>query len=433
MWWRLRRRVFGGWVLALAVLCLPTTDAAADTRLPDRPADRPIVKNPFKSPAMFRKGFANFSVDVEELENEEAALIRARQAAPVNAAAPETPQRAPQNQVNAAEQRGMIAAKNPLTDGTNGPLVVGDFKPEDLLPPDQTPQVRLNPDAPAPIFGIMSCMRTGDKECAAKYADQWVRYQQNFFFEVRELTQLIGEAMIRQGQIDDDDWRGVPQYIDYEFAQARRATNDLFKPSHDIAMKRIKADSKNQAGVYYFFNFNCEWCRVMAPDVERLYQLTKNDPNVKMIGLTLGKVPKEWLEEYRAYTGLTMPIMEGDEVAKSFGVRYAPAIVIVAPNDKRAYRKTGAQTFERMYDFVRHVQGLPSTITPEYQRVAALKIGEIENAKVKPGKNLSVWLRDENERRIVERRLNAQQQAPQKAASAEPKRPKGKSEIVEKF
>src|SRR5262249_26283116 len=154
-----------------------------------------------------------------------------------------------------------------------------------------------------------------------KYADQFVRYELNYFYQVREMTKLIGEALVRNKQISEDDWDGVPQYIDYEYAKRRRDNGIAIKPQHDDAMSRIKPDRKNQADVYYFFNFNCEWCRKMTPDVERLYQAVKSDSRVRMVGLTIGPVPKAWMNEYRAYTGLTAPVLNGESLAKALGVR----------------------------------------------------------------------------------------------------------------
>ena len=422
--------------LALIALCMFTGTAVADNRGPD---GRPMLKNPFRPGEIFKKDFATDffnKVKIQDVENEEGQDVKnsarsnpqpEKSEFAVKAPDPKDPKSASA----AAVQDAPASDRVTFDDKTNGPLVVRDFKPEDLLPPDQVPQVRLNPDAPPVIFGMVSCMRSGDKECAERYADAWVKYQQNFFFEVREMTQLIGEALIRQGQIDDEEWRGVPQFIDHEFAQARVETKSVFRPSHDVAMQRIKADTKNQAAIYYFFNFNCAWCRKMAPDMERLYQAVKGDPNVKIVGLTLGPVPKDWLDEYRSYTGLTMPVMNGEAVAKAFGVRFTPALVVVAPTDARAYRKTGAQSFSRIYEFVRRVQGLPATLTPEVQRVAAMKIGEIDNAKFLPPKNRHIWVAEDEERMVIEQKLNGSAGTPPKRVA---KRVPASSKVtMEKF
>ena len=288
-----------------------------------------------------------------------------------------------------------------------GAVFVGNFKSGDLLPPDETPRIRINSDAPSPFVGMAMAHMEGDNETAAKYADQWVRYQQNFIFEVRELTRLVGEALIRQKAISEDDWQGVSQYIDYETAMQRKAEGSVFKATHEQAMARIKPDPKNEAGVYYFFHMNCGDCRIMTPDVERLNLALKNDAKVRMVALTLGPTPQLFINEYQMHTGLTLPIFDGQKVAKQFGVGYSPAVVVVAPNTGRAYLKSGRQSFERMYEFVRRVQGLPANLSPEITKIAALPIGEVENRKLNFGVVPENMLRPkERERLKLARRLD---------------------------
>ncbi len=247
-----------------------------------------------------------------------------------------------------------------------------------IVPPDQTPAVRINPEAPGPFVAMAAAYQAGDMDLAERYANQWVRYQMDFFFEVRELTNLIGRALIEQQVIDEDEWPGVTQLINYEFAESRKALGSRIKPVNSRAFERIVGDPKNEVEVYFFMTMNCSWCRKMAPDLERLWRIVQQDKKVKMVGLTLGKVPSRWLEEYRQYTGLTLPVYEGARYAKSFGIRFVPALVVVTPNKKRAYLKTGQQSFATMYEFLRRAQGLPVAITSEVERVMATPIGELE-------------------------------------------------------
>lgn len=269
----------------------------------------------------------------------------------------------------------------PAGKSARGPVFVSSDPASHILPPDQDPKIRINPEAPGPFIGMVAAYQDGDMELAERYADQWVRYQMNFFFEVRELTQLIGEALVRQRVIDEDSWDGVGQLIDYEFAKTRKETGAVLKPQYDRALERIKPDPRNEVEIYYFFNLNCSWCRYMASDVERLWRATKNDRKVKMVGLLLDQVPQPWIDEYRSYTGMTMPIYSGPDLAKAFNIRFVPAMVVVTPNTKKAYLKTGQQVFSRMYEFIRRAQGLPATLTPELQAIAATPIGEQDRVR----------------------------------------------------
>lgn len=256
--------------------------------------------------------------------------------------------------------------------------VSSDPNDDPIQAPGNVGPVRINPDAPASFKGIVMAQRSGDRELADQYADDFVRYQQNFIFEVRDYTQIIGEALIRQKVINDENWVGVEQYIDYQFAKAREDEKALFKPTHELALKRIRPDTQGKVEVYYFFSLDSHWCRFMAPDVERLYRSLKNDPNVKMVALTIGETPEEWLTNYREYTGMTMPIYSGAEMAKAMNIGFVPAVIVVAPTENRAYRKTGQQSFSRLYELVRAVQGLPMQLTPEIEAINDTPIGQVE-------------------------------------------------------
>lgn len=249
-----------------------------------------------------------------------------------------------------------------------------------ITPPDENAKVRINPEAPGPFIAMADAYQKGDITNAKLYARQFVRYLSDLMFQVRAITQLIGEAMVAEGTIDEEDWVGVEQYLDYEMALARQETASPIKITHEEAMKRIAADPKGEAEIYYFFTLNCSWCRKMAPDVERLWRVAKSDPRLKMVALTLGPTEKEWIGTYRDYTGLTVPIFNGQELAKTFRVRFVPAVVIAAPNTKALYLKTGQQSFERLYDFVRTVQGHSGKITPAIQKLMETPIGRLELA-----------------------------------------------------
>lgn len=267
----------------------------------------------------------------------------------------------------------------------SGPEFVSNDPKSHIVPPTEDPRVRINPEAPGPFKAMATAFQEGDMETARAYADQYVRYQINLMFEVRELTKLIGDALIKQGLVEEEDMVGVDQYIDVTFARARNENGAILKPTHKQAMERIKPDPEGRADVYFFFTLNCSWCREMAPDMERVWRATKNDKRVRMVALAIGFQNKQWIDSYRQYTGLTMPIMDGTDAAKAMRIGLVPAVVVVSPGNNVSYLKTGKQDFERLWEFVRRVQGLDGALTPELQRLALKPIGEGEIAKAKGG------------------------------------------------
>ncbi len=263
----------------------------------------------------------------------------------------------------------------------DGPIFVSEGVGRHILPPDQTPKTRINDDAPGPFVAMFDAYQRGDTTSAEQYADQWVRYQMNFFFDVRSITQLIGEALIRQKQIEEEDWDGVQQLINYEFAKTRKESGAFLKPQYDQAMALVKPDPKQQIEIYYFFAMNCSWCRRMAPEVERLWRSVQYDKNVKMVGMAIGPATQGFLQEYREYTGLTLPVYDGEAAAKAFDIRFVPATIIVTPGNKKAFLKTGHQEFPQLYEFARRAQGLPYELTEDLRRLALSPIGKMEEQR----------------------------------------------------
>jgi len=259
-----------------------------------------------------------------------------------------------------------------------------------IVSPDQDPRVRINPEAPGPFKAMALAFQDGDHALAAQYADQFVRYQINLMYEVKELTSLIGEALIRQSAVEEEDWVGVEQYLDREFAYSRADNSSPIRATHEEGLKRIVADPAGQAEIYFFLNLNSKWARQMAPDIERLWRLVQHDSKLKMGVFGLGPAPKNFLASYKDYTGLTAPILDGAEVAKSFRVAFVPAVVVVAPGSKSAYVRTGLQSFKELYELIAAVQGRPMVMTQAATKLMNTPIGYVELAQLKGDSTISI-------------------------------------------
>jgi thiol-disulfide isomerase/thioredoxin len=254
-----------------------------------------------------------------------------------------------------------------------------DVTKKTFLPPDQTPSVTVNPNAPSSIISMIESNRRGDSVTAKAYARQFVRVLQNFFFEARQITNLIGEALIEEEAISEEDWVGAGQAIDIELARTRLEKGVSIKPTHDVAMKRIVPDPKREVQVFFVFSRVCSYCRHMAPDVERLSQALRSDKRVSFTGLVAGDdLHEDWLREFRDYTGLSIPVYDGTEFIKQMKLKFFPVLLVLLPNGERSYSKTGQQTFERMYEFVRTAQGLQVEDSPALQAIIKTPVGQGE-------------------------------------------------------
>jgi hypothetical protein len=266
-----------------------------------------------------------------------------------------------------------------------------DIRKKSFLPPDQTPSVAVNPNAPSSIISMIESNRRGDRVTAKAYAKQFVRVLQNFFFEVREMTSLIGDALIDEKVIEEEDWMGAEQAIDIELARTRLEKGASIKPSHDVAMKRIVPDPKKEVQVFFVFSRACSYCRFMAPDVERVARVLKEDSRITFTGLVVGEADDEWLKEFRDYTGLGIPVYNGTEFAKQFKIRFLPVILVLLPNGERSYYKSGQQSFERIYEFIRTAQGLEIEDSPSLQSVIKTPIGQGEKLIMASHKSTSTF------------------------------------------
>jgi hypothetical protein len=250
------------------------------------------------------------------------------------------------------------------------------------LPPDKDVQVPINPDAPAPFKAMAECYQSGDRICAQAYAGQFVRYLSNVMFQVRELTSMIGEALVEEGIVSEEDWIGTEDFIIREQAESRAQDASAIKATHDAAMRRIKSDPAGKAEIYFFFALNSASSRQIAPDVERLWRVVQGDPNLKMVGLSLTPLDAQYLRSFREYTGLTLPVQNGVQIAKALRIGFVPAVLVLSPGQKRSWLKTGVQDFSRLYEFVRTVQGASTEVSPGVKRIATTKIGFVETGKL---------------------------------------------------
>ncbi len=275
-----------------------------------------------------------------------------------------------------AKQEAPAKAEVPLSQQSMPAPVMMSADPQaHLMAPDSRAAMRINPEAPGPFIGLADSYFRGDAGMAKAYAKQFVRYLSDLTFAVKDITRLIGDALIEEGKINEEDWNGVEQFLDYQMAQARSDSGSPFKTTQEDALRRIASDPKGEVEVYYFFTLNSSHARKMSADVERLWRFTKTDPRIKMVALTLGTQEKAWIRSYRDYTGLTLPILDGSSVAKTLNVTFVPAVVVVTPNSPAAYLKTGQQSFKSMYEVVRKAQGESIELNQAAQKLKSVKIG----------------------------------------------------------
>lgn len=242
-----------------------------------------------------------------------------------------------------------------------------------------------DPNAPQSFHDMIGALNSNDWVKARSSAERFVKWINKLMLRVRQVTYLVGEAMVETGQISEENWIESYNLLRYYYADVYNDENFPFKPKQEDVLELIKPDPKQQVQIYYFFTLNSSYSRQMASDIERIWRVVKGDPRLRMVALTMGPEDKEWVASYRQHTGLTVPIYEGRALADKFRVRFVPSLVVVTSNSKNAYVSTGTQSFQSMYEIVRSAQGLPTIATPELQRLAATPIGFVESAQSQRG------------------------------------------------
>lgn len=246
---------------------------------------------------------------------------------------------------------------------------------------DEITRTKVEADAPKSFINLHRHYQAGEMDLARESAGQYVEYWVNLLFDTKQISGMILEAMMAKGLINEEQAQGAVQFQDWMSASERDKRGDKIRATHDLSLKRIVPDTEAKAEVYYFFALNCQYCRDMAPDVERLRRALEKDKRVSVQALAVGNPPRDWVEQFKDYAGWQLPVYNGDKIAQDLHIGFLPSLVVLSPSGKTSYVKTGQVSFDRMYEFVRTVQGLP---IQESAAIAGLKntaIGFMERKK----------------------------------------------------
>ena len=244
-------------------------------------------------------------------------------------------------------------------------------------------QVKATEDAPKSFKSMVSNNVAGNRREAEKHADGFVRYMSDLMFQVRDLTTLIGEAMVRQGQMKEEEWVGAEQFINREMAIAREEEGNPFKITHDSSLEKIEKDQSGKVEIYFFFDIQSKFCRETAKEVEKLRLVLKNDPNVRIAGAVIGEeITSEWVEPFKEFTGFEGQIFNGTDVAKKLRIGFVPAVVFISPSTKASYIRSGYSGFARLYQIARKIQGKSIELNPALAKFADTPIEKIKKSKI---------------------------------------------------
>lgn len=247
----------------------------------------------------------------------------------------------------------------------------------------EKPMIYLEDDAQPSLACGIEAIDRGDSETAAACARQYVRYLVDVMYLVTEWTEYVGQAFIEEKVIEEEEWHGVPDIIDRSLVTAGAEMGSFVRPSIDHALERVEADPDGKIEILYFFSLANDYSRLMSPDAERVWRLVKDDPRVSMTGLVKGETPESWVNAFREFSDLTMPVRDGNEVARQLNVSVAPSFVVITESNSKAYIISGQQSFENIYSLYRAAQGKGTELTKQAKALLKKPLGRLEQLAMK--------------------------------------------------
>ncbi|RMG43856.1 MAG: hypothetical protein D6719_02990 [Candidatus Dadabacteria bacterium] len=268
-------------------------------------------------------------------------------------------------------------------------------------PNDPTP-VYAKTDAPAPFQAMMAAMELGDQKLAFQYAKQYARYMRDFQSRTNEVSRMIEVALMKAGVRQDVS--DSPRYDPIRSAIESDKEQKEMEEQHKALMKKLPKDArdminkakeevekdyepekseneeafdenlerrklrvelaqklprdpKGELSIYFFFQPLSKEALKMGPEIEKLYQRSKSDPRLKIMGFTMTTVTEDKLTQFRNATGSSFPLINNGQLAKSLKLTKSPTTVIMTDNSGQSVFEEGYRKFYYLDEAVNIMQG----------------------------------------------------------------------------
>ncbi len=252
--------------------------------------------------------------------------------------------------------------------------------------------------APAPFKAMVEALGGGDKELAFKYAVQYVKYRKTLKELNEGAVNLIGLGKVKTGILPKDSWATTEDVsedmhllemdlgenkeeaselpksrkldINKEaqklIERSKKAQNSLFDAdktpkidseslglSEETERKRAFTSLKNKlpkskdkkVDIYFFFGQGDKVAAGLAPDIQKLYEANKDNPNVNFVAFTMERLSKTKVSKFRRITKTTFPIISGRELASKLQIRTSPSVLFILPENNRSHLEEGPNSF----------------------------------------------------------------------------------------
>ena len=267
-------------------------------------------------------------------------------------------------------------------------------------------------NAPKPFKGLLASLDAGDEDMAFRYARQYVRHLRNLQERSEKVVSYTGLAMEREGLAGAEDWQTSPEFSKDREVLERNILQDAQKEKGDLSKtqnvspqtilakqliaraeaeeaqgkpfaaenmpaapanatneqterakvravlaRKVPRDASGAAEVYFFFNPTDPKAADMAQEIEKLQAQTKINPKLSVFGFTIRRPLGSEVASFKKRSKTSFSISNGEDYAKTLGVKNSPTTVVLSPTTGNALVEEGVRPFYYLDEAVKLAQG----------------------------------------------------------------------------
>lgn len=263
--------------------------------------------------------------------------------------------------------------------------------------PDENEPIKMVESTPRPYQAMVAALQAGDEELAWRYSRKFARYLRDMKSMQAQVVGLQAKALEAEGLVDGSGWTSSKTFEHYnkylaKDKEAQAVENEekslarfLPRELHDRALSvpetnegaedllynaeqtivqmaqalsgQLTPDPEGRIDIYFALRPRDAESIKMAAEIERLYQVTKQDDKVNLVGFAVESQSSTDLQAFQRGAKITFPIIDGGSLSEVFQIKETPAVVFVGATDTRQVQEVGFRRFEFLEALRRVLQG----------------------------------------------------------------------------
>jgi hypothetical protein len=167
------------------------------------------------------------------------------------------------------------------------------------------------------------------------------------------------KSMFAQAQASDKSSLQNTQLSEAKGSQSLNSGNEaaLRENARRQLLGHIKADPTGKVDVYFFFKPRDQRSIDMAPTIERLYQHTRKDSRVKVVGIPIVPLSDTDTKHFRDATDTSFPIVNVSTMAQALNLQTAPVTAFMGKGSEKVIFEEGPKDFFYLDELLGMLQG----------------------------------------------------------------------------